>query len=96
MATGIVERGSLCVLEHGRPGGALAVHAYGPEGPELAADLITHLRDWDIAGRPGSGDLRIEAHPAGRGPLSPAHRFSTSVTPGSSCAGRGSPAMIVR
>ncbi|GIH76563.1 methyltransferase, FxLD system [Planobispora longispora] len=71
VATGIVERGSLCVLEHGRPGGALAVHAYGPEGPELAADLITHLRDWDIAGRPGSGDLRIEAHPAGRGPLSP-------------------------
>ncbi|MBG0830779.1 methyltransferase, FxLD system [Planomonospora sp. ID67723] len=62
MTAGIVERGGLGVLEYAGENGPLAVHAYGPEGAGLAADLAAHLRAWQEAGRPSSGSLRIEAH----------------------------------
>ncbi|GGS51578.1 hypothetical protein GCM10010156_07780 [Planobispora rosea] len=71
VTVGIVDRGGLCVLEHGRSGDALAVHAYGSEGPGLAAGLAAHLHDWEAAGRPASEGLRVEAHPAGPGPVPP-------------------------
>ncbi len=41
----------------------VTVLGFGPEGEELARRLITHLADWDGAGRPTTEDLRIVAHP---------------------------------
>lgn len=38
---------------------------FGQDGPELAARLARHARDWAAAGRPSSGDLTITAYPAG-------------------------------
>jgi protein-L-isoaspartate(D-aspartate) O-methyltransferase len=41
---------------------------FGSEGPELAARLAGHVRDWDAAGRPSLAGLRVSAYPAGTGP----------------------------
>jgi protein-L-isoaspartate(D-aspartate) O-methyltransferase len=41
---------------------------FGSEGPELAARLAGHVRDWDAAGRPSLAGLRVSAYPAGAGP----------------------------
>ncbi|GIH99597.1 methyltransferase, FxLD system [Planobispora takensis] len=63
---GVVDRDGLCVLGTSGTDGRLTVHAYGPGGGRLTADLLVHLREWDAAGRPGSDGLRIDAR---RGPL---------------------------
>jgi hypothetical protein len=39
------------------------VLGYGPHGEELAAHLAALLRDWEAAGRPGTGSFRILAYP---------------------------------
>jgi protein-L-isoaspartate(D-aspartate) O-methyltransferase len=41
---------------------------FGSEGPQLAARLAGHVRDWDAAGRPSLAGLRVSAYPAGAGP----------------------------
>jgi protein-L-isoaspartate(D-aspartate) O-methyltransferase len=45
--------------------GEIVVRGYGPAGPELAADLAGRGPAWTGHGRPGAGDLRLTAWPAG-------------------------------
>jgi hypothetical protein len=35
------------------------VEAYGPDGPTLASELLSHLEAWEAAGRPGTVGLRV-------------------------------------
>lgn len=56
---GLVEGDSMALLALE---GSLLARGHGPRGGRLAADLAAHVRAWDDAGRPGIGDLRIEAH----------------------------------
>jgi len=46
-----------------RTDGELTVLSYGNE--TVAGDLLTHVLDWNAAGRPGTDGLRIDAYPAG-------------------------------
>jgi len=46
-----------------RADGELTVLGYGND--EVAGDLLTHVRDWDAAGRPGTAGLRVDAYPTG-------------------------------
>jgi hypothetical protein len=46
-----------------RNGAGLAVLGYGND--TVADELVTHVRGWEDAGRPGTDDLRIDAYPAG-------------------------------
>jgi protein-L-isoaspartate(D-aspartate) O-methyltransferase len=48
---------------------------FGTEGPQLAARLAGHVRDWDAAGRPSLAGLRVSAYPAGAG-LPPARQVT--------------------
>ncbi|PZG15769.1 methyltransferase, FxLD system [Nonomuraea aridisoli] len=57
---GIVEGDAVALLA--LEDGALLARGHGPGGDRLAADLAAHVRAWDAAGRPGVGDLRVEAH----------------------------------
>jgi protein-L-isoaspartate(D-aspartate) O-methyltransferase len=41
--------------------GELIVASHGSE--DIAAELVTQVRDWDAAGRPGTPGLRIDAYP---------------------------------
>jgi protein-L-isoaspartate(D-aspartate) O-methyltransferase len=45
--------------------GEIVIRGYGPGGPALAADLAGQGPDWTGRGRPGAGDLRLTAWPAG-------------------------------
>jgi protein-L-isoaspartate(D-aspartate) O-methyltransferase len=56
---GLVEGDSIAVL--GMDGPPVA-QGHGAGGARLAADLAAHVRAWDLAGRPETGDLRIEAY----------------------------------
>jgi protein-L-isoaspartate(D-aspartate) O-methyltransferase len=47
----------------------LDAHGYGPDGDRLAADLASHVRAWDAAGRPSIERLRIIAYPSSAGDL---------------------------
>ena len=40
----------------------LFVEAYGPAGPALANELLSHLEAWEAAGRPGTDGLRVRAY----------------------------------
>ncbi len=40
----------------------LFVEAYGPDGPTLASELLSHLEAWEAAGRPGTDGLRVRAY----------------------------------
>lgn len=46
-----------------RTDGELTVLSYGNE--TVAGDLLTHVLDWNAAGRPGTDGMRIDAYPAG-------------------------------
>jgi protein-L-isoaspartate(D-aspartate) O-methyltransferase len=41
----------------------LVALGYGPAGGELGGALASLVRDWDAAGRPGDGGLRVDAYP---------------------------------
>ncbi|WP_433240772.1 methyltransferase, FxLD system [Streptosporangium sp. CA-135522] len=58
---GIVEGGSLCVLES-EAYDTLVARGFGPGGARLAGDLVAHIETWDAAGRPMTTGLHIDAH----------------------------------
>ncbi|NUR87675.1 MAG: methyltransferase, FxLD system [Nonomuraea sp.] len=65
---GLAEPGSIAVIgpADGDPAEAsLMAQGHGPRGAELAEELAAHVRAWDAAGRPETGDLRVTAY---RGP----------------------------
>ncbi|MGH3157325.1 MAG: methyltransferase, FxLD system [Streptosporangiaceae bacterium] len=41
---------------------------FGTEGFQLAERLVGHVRDWDAAGQPSPGDLRVSVYPEGGAP----------------------------
>ncbi|HEX4258978.1 MAG TPA: hypothetical protein VH089_28070, partial [Streptosporangiaceae bacterium] len=41
----------------------VSVLGYGPDGAELAASLAALLEAWDAAGRPGTRNFGVRAHP---------------------------------
>lgn len=51
---------SVALLGAGNPATALG---YGPSGAHLATALAREVRAWSDAGRPGGGDLRVDAFP---------------------------------
>lgn len=52
----------------GVAGGELVARGHGPGGAELAGRLAAQVDAWDLAGRPGSGRLRLRARPIGSAP----------------------------
>jgi protein-L-isoaspartate(D-aspartate) O-methyltransferase len=72
MTMGAASGGSLAVLarsepqtpaeQESEPADLMAV-GYGPDGAELAARLAAQVMAWELAGRPGSGRLRLRARP---------------------------------
>ncbi|MGW0203061.1 hypothetical protein ACWDX9_57590, partial [Nonomuraea sp. NPDC003201] len=65
-------------------GPGLAAQGHGPGGAALAADLAGHVRAWNEAGRPETGDLRIHAYPGragdGKGTVVPKRHTTLVVT----------------
>ncbi|MFI6454233.1 methyltransferase, FxLD system [Streptosporangium amethystogenes] len=61
MAVGIVERDNLCMLEPS-PDGTLIVRGHGPDRLRLAGELVAHVQAWDMADRPMTTGLRIDAY----------------------------------
>lgn len=61
VTAGILGDDGVAVLS--RKDGELAVLGYGNDA--VAGDLLTHVRAWESAGRPGTDGLRIDAYPAG-------------------------------
>ncbi|MFI6507677.1 methyltransferase, FxLD system [Streptosporangium sp. NPDC050855] len=61
MAVGIVERDNLCLLEPS-PDGTLIARGHGPDRLRLASELVAHVQAWDMADRPMTTGLRIDAY----------------------------------
>ncbi|MET8157502.1 methyltransferase, FxLD system [Sphaerisporangium sp. NPDC005289] len=63
---GVLADDGLAILRRGEGADscfALVVDGYGPGGAEPAERLAAHVREWDAAGRPTTGDLRLDVHP---------------------------------
>ncbi|MGC5015463.1 methyltransferase, FxLD system [Streptosporangium sp. DT93] len=61
MAVGIVEHDNLCLLEPS-PDGTLIARGHGPDRFRLASELAAHVQAWDMADRPMTNGLRIDAY----------------------------------
>ncbi|MBB2911854.1 protein-L-isoaspartate(D-aspartate) O-methyltransferase [Streptosporangium becharense] len=61
MAVGIAEGDSLCLLEPS-PDGTLIARGHGPDRVRLAGEMVDHVQAWDMADRPMTAGLRIDAH----------------------------------
>lgn len=61
MAVGIVERDNLCLLEPS-PDGTLIARGHGPDRVRLASEMVAHIQAWDMADRPMTSGLRIDAY----------------------------------
>ncbi|MGW4966382.1 methyltransferase, FxLD system [Nonomuraea sp. NPDC004186] len=78
-------RGAHVARGRGPTGPGLAAQGHGPGGAALAADLAGHVRAWNEAGRPETGDLRIHAYPGragdeGEGAVIPKRHTTLVVT----------------
>ncbi|NUP76769.1 MAG: methyltransferase, FxLD system [Nonomuraea sp.] len=94
VTAGLAERDAIAVLgvtadfpaaqDPGRAAGSLVAQGYGPGGAELAAELVAHVRAWDAAGRPETGDLRVAAYrgpaPGGAGLVIPKRHTNLVLT----------------
>ncbi|MEU3165697.1 methyltransferase, FxLD system [Streptosporangium sp. NPDC006930] len=61
MAVGIVEGDNLCLLEPS-PDGTLIARGHGPDRVRLAREMVAHIQAWDMADRPMTTGLHIDAY----------------------------------